>query len=324
MRGRNDHFGMLRHALIGALAILALPSGPAAADAPIRIVMPAPAGGAGDLLVRMLVEQVARAHDRTFVVENRVGAAGAIGTEAVMRAQPDGTSLLFAGPPLLISSHLHKLSSPPLASLAPICQLVSSPGVIAVNDASPYRTLSGVIDAARAKPGALTFAAAGPRTLHHLGFEMLKRASDADMTFVPYPGGAPAISALLGGHVTMVLAEYAPLAEHLKAAKLRALATTARARIAALPEIPTVSELFKSYELDFWWGLLAPARTPKETLAQFGDWFSRALKSVQNEERFARHGFIPAPVCGAEFAVLLREQHDSYGRVIREANIKAD
>ena len=231
----------------------------------IKIILPVPSGGAGDIIARLLVEQVSRVQGKTMVIESRPGAGTTIGTEAVARAAPDGNTLLINAPFLLISPHLRKLSYDPLSSLEPICYLVSSPGVIVVNEASPYRTLADLLDAARTKPGQLTFASAGPGTTHQIGFEMLKRAADVNFIYVPYPGGAPAISALLGGHVTSVLAEYAPLAEHLKAGKLRAIATTAGTRIPSLPDLPTVAESYKNYEVDFWWGLFAPAKTPKQT-----------------------------------------------------------
>src|SRR5262249_12894076 len=152
---------------------------------------------------------------------------------------PDGGTLLMNAPYMLISPQLRAVSYDPLTSFEPICELVSSPGLIVVNSASPYRTLSDLIAAARAKPGELTLASVGPGTAQHIGFEMLKRAAGIDLIYVPYAGGAPAINDLLGRHVTAVFAEYAPLAGHLKGGTLRALATSAKRRIALLPEVPT-------------------------------------------------------------------------------------
>jgi tripartite-type tricarboxylate transporter receptor subunit TctC len=294
------------------------------AQTAIKIVMPAPAGGAGDIVARMLAEQVGRAQGLTLVIENRPGAGTIIGTEAVARAAPDGSTLLITAPYLLIAPHLRKVNFDPLTGFEPICHLVSSPGVIVVNGLSPYRTLGDFLDAARAKPGELTFAAAGPGTVQQIGFEMLKRAANANLTFVPYPGGAPAIAALLGGHVTAVFAEYAPLAEHIKAGRLRAIAATTGKRIDSLPQLPTVGETYNDYEVDFWWGLFAPAKTPKETVSQYADWFTAAMRAPEVETKLNAQGFIPVGSCGADFAALLRKQYDHYGRVIRDANIKAE
>jgi tripartite-type tricarboxylate transporter receptor subunit TctC len=307
-----------------AVALIVVAGQAAAQTGTIKIVLPVPPGGAGDIIARLLVEQVSRAQGQTMVIESRPGAGTTIGTEAVARAAPDGNTLLINAPFLLISPHLRKLNYDPLTNLEPICYLVSSPGVIVVNEASPYRTLADLLDAARTKPGQLTFASAGPGTTHQIGFEMLKRAAGVNMIYVPYPGGAPAISALLGGHVTSVLAEYAPLAEHLKAGKLRAIATTARTRIPSLPGLPTVAESYKDYEVDFWWGLFAPAKTPKETTSQLAGWFTAAMQVPELQTKLVAQGFFPVGTCGVDFATLLRKQFDEYGRIIREANIKPE
>ena len=291
----------------------------------VRIVVPLPAGGAGDILGRLLAEQVGRAEGPSVVIENRPGAGSIIGTEAVARAAPDGNTLLINAPYILIGPQVRKTNYDPLTDFEPVCYLVSSPGVIVVNSTSPYRTLGDLLDAARAKPGGLTLASVGPATAQHLGFEKLKRAANVDMTYVPYAGGAPAINALLGGHLTAVFAEYAPLAGHLKAGTLRALATSSRSRIAPLPDLPTVAESgIKDYEVDLWWGLFAPAKTPKELVSQLAGWFVRAMQAPDVAAKLAAQGFAPVGKCGADFGVLLRQQYDDYGRIIREAHIKTD
>jgi tripartite-type tricarboxylate transporter receptor subunit TctC len=290
----------------------------------VRIVVPLPPGGAGDIVARMLADHVGRVQGPTMVIENRPGAGTVIGTEAVARAAPDGNTLLITAPYLLIAPHLRKVNFNPLTDFEPICHLVSSPGVLVVNSASPYRTLADFIDAARAKPGELTFAAAGPGTVHHIAFEMLKRAANANLIFVPYPGGAPAINALIGGHVAAVLAEYAPLAEHIKAGRLRAIAATTRTRIDALPDVATVAESYKGYEVDFWWGLFGPTKMPKLATSQLADGFTAAMKVPEIRAKLTAQGFIPVGSCGADFGALLRNEYDQYGRIIREANIKAE
>jgi tripartite-type tricarboxylate transporter receptor subunit TctC len=292
---------------------------------PIKIVVPLPPGGAGDSLARLLAEQVGRAQGPAVVIENRPGAGSVIGTEVVSRAAPGGNTLLINAPYLLIAPQLRKLNYDPLTSLEPICYLVSSPGIIVVNSASPYRTLADLLDDARARPGALSLASVGPATAQHIGFERLRRAANVNMTYVPYSGGAPAITALLGGHVTSVFAEYAPLAEHLNAGTLRALATSSRTRIEPLPDLPTVAESgYKDYEVDFWWSLFAPAKTPKEIVSQLAEWFTAAMQAPEVKKKLLAQGFTPVGMCGADFAVLLRRQYDEYGRVIRESNIKAE
>jgi tripartite-type tricarboxylate transporter receptor subunit TctC len=291
----------------------------------IKIVAPAAPGGVGDTMARLLGEQVGRAQGQTVLIENRTGAGGVIAAEAVSRATPDGNTLLLISPDTLIPPHLRKLNFDLLTGFEPICYLVSAPTVIVVNTASPYRTLGGLLSAARAKPGDLTMASFGPATAFEIAFAMLKRAANVNMTFLPYPGVAPAINALLGEHVTSVFGSYSTASEQLKSGKLRALATAARARIEPLPEVPTVAETgYRDYELDYWLGMLAPAMTPKEKISQLAGWFTAALQAPEFRAKLAPLGLFPVGMCGADFGALLKKQYADFGQVIREANIKAE
>lgn len=309
---------------IALAALICNPPTSPAQTGVIKVVVPVPPGSAGDLIARLLTDQVGRLNNRSFVIEPRPGAGTMIGTEAVARAPANGQTLLINAPFLLIGPHLRKLSFDPLASLDPVCYLVSSPGVLAVNAASPYRTFADLMEAVRARPGQMTFASAGPGTTHQIGFEKLKRAAGLDFIYVPFSGGGPAINALLGNHVTAVLAEYAPLSEHLKAGSLRPLAVTSTARVAALPGVPTIAETYPGFEVDFWWGLFAPAHTPDALLSQLAEWFTAAMQKQEVKAKLNELGFFPAGICGQDFAVLLRKQDEDYGRVIRSANIGAD
>jgi tripartite-type tricarboxylate transporter receptor subunit TctC len=291
----------------------------------IKVVVPFSPGGVVDFVARVLAEQIGRAQGETVVIQNRPGAGGAIGAEAVSRAAPDGNTLLMAFPDLLIASHLRKLNYDLLTSFEPICNLVSYPTVIAVNSASPYRTIADLLDAARAKPGELALASLGPASAYQIAIESLKRAAKVDMTFIPYPGGAPALNALLGEHVTSLFLSYSTMAEQLKAGKLRAIAIWSRTRIESLPEVPTVAESgYKDYEMDEWNGVVAPARTPKSAVSQLADWFTAALQAPEVKRKLVAQGLYPVGTCGADFGALLRKQYDDFGRVIRETNIKAD
>ena len=168
----------------------------------IKIVIPFPAGGSADSLMRLSTDHISRAQNVTFVIENRPGAGTVIATEAVSRAEPDGTTLLTNANSFVINPHLRKLTYDPLTAFEPICYLVSSPQVVVVNSTSNYRTLADLVQAARVKPGELTMASLGPATAQHVAVEQFKRAAGINMTFLPYPGNVPAVTALLGGHVT--------------------------------------------------------------------------------------------------------------------------
>ena len=194
-----------------------------------------------------------------------------------------------------------------------------------VNSASPYRTIGDLIAAAHAGPGRLTLAALGPATTQHIAFEQFKRAAKADIIFVPYSGGAPAVNALLGAQVTAALVNYSEAVGQLKAGTLRALATASSQRIKPLPEVPTVAESgYAGYE--FWKlvGLLAPAKTPAASIAQLAGWFSAALKAPQVEAKLLELGLYPALVCGKDFSDFIRKRHDEYEAIIRAANIKVE
>ena len=287
----------------------------------IKIVVPFPAGGSADILARLLAEQVGRTQPVSLVVENRPGADTIVGTEAAARSAPDGSTLLINANPFVTNPHLRKPNYDPLTSFEPICHLASSPIVIVVNSTSPYRTFADVLAAARASPGTLTLASI---PTFRIAFEMLKRTAAVDMTFVPYPGNAPAVTALLGDHVTSVLAVYPTVAEQIKAGKVRAIVTTSPTRIEALPDLPTVAESgYQGYAEEAWFGLVAPAKTPRETVTQISGWFTAAMAAPETKTKLLSQGLYPVGVCGADFAAFIRSQHEAYGQIIREANIKA-
>ena len=291
----------------------------------IKIVVPTPPGGTTDILARLLGEQIARTQAATVVIDNRPGAGEIIGTESVARAATDGNTLLFTANPFVINPNWRKVNYHPVTSFESICLLVTSPPLIVVNSTSPYRTLAELLDAARAKPGTITLGSIGPGSNFHLGFEQLKIAAKVDMTFVPYPGNGPAVNALLGGHVTMMFASYGNVAEHLKAGRLRALAAGTQTRIEMLPDLPTVAESgFKDYEVKGWFGTFAPAKTPKDTVAQLAGWFTAAMQAPEVKAKLDVQGLFPAGICGADFTAYVRSQFEDYGRIIREAKIKAD
>jgi tripartite-type tricarboxylate transporter receptor subunit TctC len=291
----------------------------------IRVVVPYGPGGAPDVLARLLGEEIGKARNVTMVVENRPGAGAIIGTEAVMRAPPDGNTLLIAANAMLANPHLRKVSYDPLTSFEPICHLVSVPALIVVNPASPYKTLGDLLNAARAEPGKVTLASPGPATTFHIALEMLKRTANVNITYVPYPTTPPALTALIGGHVASVFSDYASISGSLKSGNVRAIATTGATRAAVLPDVPTVAESgYKDFELDVWFGIVAPARTPKDAVVELIDWYTAALQADAVRQKLAAQALGPVARCGADFAASLRRQYDDMGRVIRETGIKAE
>jgi tripartite-type tricarboxylate transporter receptor subunit TctC len=291
----------------------------------IKIVVPSPSGGTGDVVARLLADQIGRVQRTTVVIENRPGAGTLIATDVVLHAVPDGSTVLIVAPPFLINPHVRKLDYDPLNSFEPICHLVRSPAILVVDSASQYRTLTDLLNAARARPGELTLASTGPATATHIAFERLKRMAGVNMTFIPYPGMAPAINAVLGQHVTAAFGNYGDLIEQIKAGKLRAVAAATQTRIESLTDVPTFAELgYSDLEADVWYGLVAPVGTPKTAISQFAKWTTDALQVPEIKSKLAAVGISVVAKCGEDFATFLRKQYEDYERTIHEADIKVE
>jgi tripartite-type tricarboxylate transporter receptor subunit TctC len=308
------------------MALLALPEHRAWPQgvSTIRLVVPFPPGGGIDSMARIMAEEVGRTQGVVVVVENRPGAGTVIATEAVLRAKPDGNTLLITVNTFLVAAHTRKLSYDPLTSFEPICTTGRVPTVIVVDARSTYRSLDDLVRAARAKPGELTYAQITGASLT-VGFERLNRDAGMKMTFVPFAGNAPSVTAVLGGHVTATIVDYPSAAGQLQAGSLRALATGSLTRMEWLPEVPTLAELgYKDLDLDLWYGLFAPVATPKARIDQLADWFTTSVSRPEIRSKLFAQGIKAGGQCGAPFAAFLRKQYDEYGRIIRDANIKAE
>jgi tripartite-type tricarboxylate transporter receptor subunit TctC len=305
-------------ALATALSLAAAAPGALAQSGTIKIVVPYTPGSGPDILSRLMAEQIGRAQGPTVVVENRPGAGTVIGTEAVERAEPDGHTVLLVANSFVVNPALKRASYDPTRSFDPVCYLAATPMVLVVLGSSPYRTLDDLLAAARAKPGELAFASGGPGSSLHVAIEVLKRAANINVTYVPYGGTAPAINALMGNHVAAVWADYPTVVSQLNSGMLRGLVTTSRARV----DVPTLGETgISNYDADIFYGVVAPAKTPPDALAQLSGWFSSAVKAPDMKPKLAQQGLFPVGTCGAEFGAYLRRQGEEYSRIIREANI---
>ena len=291
----------------------------------IKVIVPFAAGGGADILARLLADKITSIEPVAMIIEDRAGAGTVIGTEAVARAAPDGNTVLIVTDSFLTVPHLRKVNYDPITSFEPVCELAATPQVIVVNATSPFRTLPDLINAAREKPGALNLASPGPGGSAHVTIEMLKRAANMNVVYVPYPGVTPALTALMGDHITAAFSTLAAVAEHLRSGKLRALAVASGKRLPSMPELPTVIEYgYPDIDADLWYGLYAPAKTPAATVAQLGAWFGGAVKAPELQDKLAVQGLLPVAMCGPEFGSYVRRQFEKYGRGIRDANIKAE
>ena len=246
---------MTRASSVAIYLLAALFVAPAAAQmAPsIKFVSPSTAGGGSDTLARLLADQISRRQGRTIIVENRPGAGNVIGTEYVARSAPDGGTVLITTPEFVINPHLKKVSYDPISGFQSICYLVRSPQLIVVNSETPYRTFADFLQAARQAPGQLSIASAGPASSPHIAIETMKRILGLNVNFIPYQGSTPAVNAILGGHITSVMASYPNVASLIHEGKLRALAVASASRIVAMPNVPTLAESgLKDFEADIW------------------------------------------------------------------------
>jgi tripartite-type tricarboxylate transporter receptor subunit TctC len=288
----------------------------------IRIIVPYTPGSGPDIVSRLAAEEIGAANGPTMVVENRPGAGTLVGTEFVERANPDGGTVLLVANSFIINPPLKRGSYDAAKDFAPVCYFASTPMVLVVLAASPYKTLADLIAAAHAKPGELAFASGGPGSSLHIAIEVLRAAAKINITYVPFGGTAPAITTLLGGHVAAVWADYSTVVAQLQAGTLRGLVTTSHTRVETLPDVPTFAETgVSNYEADIFYGYVAPAKTPPDTLAQLTKIFSAAVKAPGMKDKLGKDGLFPVGTCGAEFAAYMKKLSDDYVRIISEAHI---
>jgi tripartite-type tricarboxylate transporter receptor subunit TctC len=289
----------------------------------IRLVVPYPAGSGPDILARLMGEQISRANGPNLVVDNRPGRrATLMSTEAVAQSPPDGDTLLLVANTFVINPSLRRVSYDVSDSFEPVCQLASTPIVLVVRGSSPYKRLSDLVAAAHAKPGELSVAGS-PASSLQIAFEVFRRAANVDMPYLPFVGVPPAITSLLRGEVTAAVADYPAVSAHLKSGALRGLVTASAKGAEPLPEVPTFMEAgLGKYEADIFYGIVAPAQTPADNLAQLTGWFRSAVKAADVRPKLELQGLFPAGMCGTDFGVYLRDLATAYGRIIREANIR--
>jgi tripartite-type tricarboxylate transporter receptor subunit TctC len=316
-------FRLLAAALVAtSLAVLSGHSASAQLKS-VKIIVPYTPGSGPDILSRLMADQIGKAQGANFVVENRPGAGTVIGTEAAARATPDGSTVAMIANTFVINPAVKRGNYTVAGSFEPVCLLAATPMVLVVQGASPYKTLKDLVDAAKA--GNVVFASGGPASSLHIAIEVLKGAQKLNSSYVPYGGSGPAINALIGGHVTAVWADYPTVVGHLKAGTLRALVTSSSAKVDALPDVPTLNSTgLAKHEVDIFYGIVAPAKTPPEALKQLSSWFEEAMKRSDVQPMLAKQGMFNAVKCGAAFGSFMTNLTEEYSRIIKEAGIKVN
>ena len=293
---------------------------------PIRCIVAAPAGGPADIVARLIGSKLHEAWGQPVVIDNRAGATGIVGTEMAARAAPDGYTIAVIGSGLATNRVLYQhLQYDPVRDFAPITQAISVPNILLVHPSVPVTSVRELIQLAKTKPGELRFASAGVGATGHLAAELLNRMAGVHMTHVPYKGGAPALVDLLGGQVQVLFSLAIAAMPHVRASKLRALAVTSGKRSAVAPEIPTIAESgFPGYEVTGWFGVLAPAATPRAMVDKLNVTIVAILKSRDVQERLVGQGADPAPGTPEQFAAHIKSETLKWSRFIKEAGIRAE
>ncbi len=289
---------------------------------PVRIIVPNATGGLADICARLLASNLGEALGQQFLVDNRPGAGGTLGTAAAVKSAPDGYTLLavfdsHATNPTLFGS----LPYDTLADLAPVSLLARGPLVLVVNPNLGPSTVEELVKLARSRPGAVNFATVGPGSPARLLMELLKLDAKIDVIMVPYKGAGLALGDLVAGQVDAMFASVTSVSSHMKAGRLRALAVTSALRSAALPGVPMMSETYPGFVSEAWVGLLAPARTPSEIVARLNAEVARTLERPEVKRRFAELGLETAPGSPADLDRWIRVEMERWGRVIREQKI---
>jgi len=295
-------------------------------DRPIRLVVPYPAGGAADTVARTLAAPLGAKLGQTIVVDNRPGASGVIGAGAVAKAAPDGYTLLLDATAHSVNPSLQaRLPYDTVKDFAPISLVVLVPNLLVVPPNSPFESPKAIVNAAKAKPGKLTYASAGPGTAQHLAAELFRQQSGLNLLHVPYKGGAPALSDLMGGQVDMMFSNMAASYPLVAGKKLKVLATTGTKRSAALPDTPTIAESgLPGYQVYEWNGLFAPAGTPQAIVDRLSALTREVLNSPEVSKRLAAIGAEPADSRPEDFRKFVEGETAKWAKVIKQGSIRAE
>jgi tripartite-type tricarboxylate transporter receptor subunit TctC len=314
---------------VGALmALLALSLSAPAQEyptKPIRLVIPFPPGGSNDVVGRMIAQQLGDRLGKQVVVDNRGGAGGVIGTEAVAHAAPDGYTLLVISIAHAVSPWLYKLNFDPIKSFTPVAILASGANVLVVHPDLPVHSVAELITLAKQKPGELNYASAGIGSFQHLGGELFKVTTGVNIVHVPYKGGGPALTDVLGGYTRIMFSSLVQTVPFVNNGQLRALGTGGARRADILPGVPTIAEAgVPGYEATNWWGIVAPAGTPPAIVAKLHTEIAAVQNSDFTKKQFAAQGAEAVQMSSADFGTFMVTEMNKWERVVKESGMKAE
>ncbi len=317
---------LTRRRLVAALA-LALCGGSAAAQGwpskPISLIVPFPPGGTTDVLARALGDKLSQSLGQTVIVENKPGAGATLGADYVVKSKPDGYTLLVGAVHHTIATSVYKkLPYDFQKNLAPITTIALVPNVLVVNAATPVKTVADLVKLAKADPGKLTYGSNGNGTAQHLIGTQFQNLTGTEIIHIPYKGSGPLASDLIGGQITMSFDTITPVLPHIKAGKLRALAVTTAKRSSVLPEVPTLEEAgLKGFDIGTWFGVLAPAATPKDILARLNTEMVKVIQSPEFRKRMEEIGAEPIGNSADQMAAQIKDETEKFARLVKDAKV---
>ena len=312
------------------LCVPLLAAGVAAAQVwpakPVRVVIPWPPGGSNDVVGRIVMQKVSESLGQQFVVDNRPGASGAIGAEPVAKSLPDGYTLMVHSTTHLGNQHLYKkLPYDVVRDFAPVGTLAAQPGALAIHPSLPVKTVKEFVALAKARPGQINYSSSGNGSSPHLSMALLTSMTGIDLVHVPYKGGAPQVTALVGGESQASLATISTVIVHVKSGRLRALGVSSAKRSAMLPEVPTIAEAgVPGYEMSPWIGVYAPANTPKAIIDKLNAEANKALRHPDVATSLTNQVLDPQPSTPEEFAQRIKIDFEKYGKLIKAIGVKVD
>jgi tripartite-type tricarboxylate transporter receptor subunit TctC len=309
-----------------AAAIGASAQTPAGDTRPVTLVVPIAPGGGVDIIGRLFAAQLSERLNQPWVVENRTGAGGAIGADSVAKSTPDGHTLLLMETSAVLNKWLHKnVPFDVIADFAPVAQIATTPIFLFAGPASPVSDFRGVVAYAKANPGKLTAGTPGVGTPHHLALAMLNVMAGIDITHVPYKGTAPALNDLLGGQIPLIWSTANSLMQYVETGKIKPLAVASLARIAILPDVPTVAESgYPGFDVTVWYGMAAPAKSPRDIIERVSGAIAALDETAAIKDKTAPLGYQLHYLDSKQFAEVIAHDYERYGKVIREAGITPD
>jgi tripartite-type tricarboxylate transporter receptor subunit TctC len=322
----------LRALILGGVGLVFMAIGwcaPAAADdypsRPIRLLIPFPPGGSNDVVGRIVANQLGQKLGQTVFVDNRAGAGGVVGTDLAAKATPDGYTLLIISIAHAVDPFIYKEPYDPIKDFVPVAILATGTNVLTVNPSVPVHSVKELIDLAKAKPGFLNYASAGIGSFQNLSGELFKALANVDVVHVPYKGGGPSMLAVIAGEAQVMFSSIVQTVPNIQAGRLRALATGGAKRSPILPDLPTIAEAgVPGYVASDWWGILAPAGTPRPIVDKLHGAIEEVLRSEDTKKNLDQQGATPVYMSSAEFGTYIKAEMTKWEPVVQKAGIKAE